>query len=145
MELYSTNNEAFSFEDRYILYRDECYQVVGACMEVHKILKNGLSEKVYQDALEKELSLRNIPFVREQKFEVEYKGSILPHYYFADFVAFENLIIELKACENLVDVHRNQLLNYISIAKSPLGLLVNFGTPSLQFKRVINSNLRNSR
>jgi GxxExxY protein len=106
-------------------------------MEIHRILGRGLREIVYKDAMEYEFKSKNIPFIREKEYEVEYKEIILPHKFYADFVVHENLILEIKACEGIVDDFVNQTLNYIAIAKSPLGLLINFGAKSLQYQRVI--------
>lgn len=106
-------------------------------MEVHRILGKGLLEIVYKDAMEYEFKKKGIPYEREKQYTVEYKDIILPHKFYADFVCHGNLIIEVKAVSGIVDEFINQTLNYISIAKSPLGLVVNFGGDSLQYKRVI--------
>lgn len=106
-------------------------------MEIHRILGRGLSEIVYKDAIEYEFQQKNIPYEREKEFEVEYKEIILKHKFYADFVVYDNLILEIKAVEGIHDDFKKQTLNYIAIAKSPLGLLINFGSKSLQYKRVI--------
>lgn len=118
-------------------FQEESFRVIGLCMEVHGILKKGLSEVVYKDAIEFELKSKNIPFEREKKYEIEYKGIILPHYYFADFVISDKIILEIKAQEGILDEHYSQVINYLAISKLKLGLLINFGEDSLQFKRVI--------
>ncbi len=120
-----------------ITLEQESYKVIGACMEVHAHLGAGFLEIVYKDALEHEFKLRGIPYVREKKYEVVFKGVALPHYFCADFVAYENIILEVKAVSAIADEFIKQTLNYIAIAKSPLGIIVNFGTPSLQFRRVV--------
>ncbi|MCB1718448.1 MAG: GxxExxY protein [Candidatus Competibacteraceae bacterium] len=119
------------------LYHDQTYQIIGACMEVHKVLGRGLKEIVYKDALQHEFRIRKIPFEREVEYVVAYKDIILPHSFYADFVVFDNIILEIKAMEDIHDEHINQTLNYIAIAKSPLGMVVNFGSGSLQHRRVI--------
>ena len=119
------------------LYHDQTYQIIGACMEVHKVLGRGLKEIVYKDALQHEFRIRKIPFEREVEYVVTYKDIILPHSFYADFVVFDNIILEIKAMEDIHDEHINQTLNYIAIAKSPLGMVVNFGSGSLQHRRVI--------
>lgn len=106
-------------------------------MEVHRILGKGHSEVLMKDALQLEFGLRNVPFEREKKFEVEYKGSKLPHYYFADFVAFGTIIVEVKAIEMLTKSHIKQTLNYLAASRLKLGLLVNFGEDSLKYERVV--------
>ena len=120
-----------------LLYKDECFKLVGLCMEVHRVLGRGLDEIVYKDALVVELQNAAIPFTREQRHEITYKGVVLPHHYFADFVAWDKIILEAKAVEKLSASHAKQVLNYLAAAKLRVGLLLNFGTDSLEWKRVI--------
>lgn len=120
-----------------LIYKNEAYKVIGACMEVHRLLGHGLKETVYQDALEIEFELRNIPFEREKQYKVVYKDRVLKHYFVADFVCFNKIILELKAVGVLHSANEKQVLNYMAIAKSPLGLLVNFGQSSLIYKRFV--------
>ncbi|MCB0517447.1 MAG: GxxExxY protein [Lewinellaceae bacterium] len=119
------------------LFEEETYSIIGICMEIHSILGPGLKEIVYKDAMEYEFNLQNIPYEREKKFEVHYKNIILPHNFYADFVAYDNIILEVKACNEIIDDHITQALNYISIAQSRLSLILNFGAQSFQKKRVI--------
>ena len=119
------------------LYEDKTYKIIGACMEVHRTLGRGLLEVVYKDALCHEFMLQDIPFERERKYEITYKSIILPHYYFADFVVFDQIILEIKAQSGIVDAFHKQVINYLAISKHKLGLLVNFGEDSLQYKRLI--------
>jgi GxxExxY protein len=84
-----------------------------------------------------EVSRANIPFSREKKFEIRYKGTLLPHHYFADFVVWDQILLEAKAVETLVNAHIRQVLNYLAASRLRLGLLVNFGADSLEWKRVI--------
>jgi len=120
-----------------IKFKEESYRVIGACMEVHRELGRGLLEIVYKDALEYEFKLRNIPFEREKAFQVQYKNITLSHQFFADFVVYDNIILEIKSRSRIVDEFIKQTLNYMAIANSSLGLVVNFGEPSLQYKRLI--------
>jgi GxxExxY protein len=120
-----------------LLYKDECYQLTGLCMEVRRVLGRGLNEIVYKDALVIELQHAGIPFVREQRHEITYKGVVLPHHYVADFVVWNQIIIEAKAVDKLSDAHTKQVLNYLAASKLRVGLLVNFGADSLEWKRVI--------
>lgn len=106
-------------------------------MEVHKILGKGLLEIVYKDALEIEFNNQNIQFEREKKFDVEYKGATLYHNFYADFVVFDKIILEVKAQNGLVEEHYKQTLNYLAISKMKLALLINFGNDSLNYNRVI--------
>jgi GxxExxY protein len=122
-----------------LLYKDEVFKLVGLCMEVHRELGKGQDEVLYKDAFVVELQRAQIPFARERKYEVAYKGVILPHHYYADFVVWDKILFEAKAVERLTDAHVKQLLNYLAVSKLELGLLVNFGSESLEWKRVIRS------
>ena len=120
-----------------LLYRDETHRLIWLCMEVHRELGKGHDEVVYKDALVVELSRASIPFEREKKYEITYKGVLLAHPYFADFVIWDKIIFEAKAIERLTDAHIKQVLNYLAASKLKVGLLVNFGGDSLEWKRVI--------
>ena len=117
-------------------YREqETYKIIGICMEVHRNLGHGLLEIIYKDALEIEFIENNIPFEREKEFAIEYKGKILPHKFYADFVVNQDIILEVKAIKEFSNEHIAQILNYLKLAQSEIGLLVNFQTKSLQYKR----------
>ncbi len=121
----------------YLAFRDEVYKIVGICMEVHNILGKGHSEVVYGDAIEYELTNNNIPFEREKRYNIVYKEVVLPHYYYSDFVVFNEIILEIKAIKNLSSSEVKQTLNYLAASQNKLGLLVNFGEDSLKYKRII--------
>lgn len=123
--------------EKEFLYKDETYKIIGACMEVHNELGRGFSEIVYGDALEIELKTQNIPYDREVCFHIYYKDVKLPHHYYADFVINDKIIVELKAIEKLTNSHIKQVLNYLAASELKVGLLVNFGQNSLEYKRVI--------
>ena len=108
-------------------------------MEIHRELGKGYDEVIYKDALVVELQRARIPFERELKYEISYKGVILPHLYRADFVVWNKILFEAKAVERLTEAHIKQVLNYLAVAKLELGLLVNFGADSLEWKRVVLS------
>ncbi len=117
-------------------YREaETYKIIGLCMEVHRNLGPGLLEVIYKDALEIELFDNNISFEREKEFKIEYKGKILPHKFYADFIVNGDIILEIKAVKEFSNEHIAQILNYLKLANSEIGLLVNFQTKSLQYKR----------
>lgn len=120
-----------------LIYKQESYNIIGACMEVQKELGKGFSEIIYGDALEIEFKKQNINYEREVRFDIAYKGNLLPHYYFADFVIDDKIILEIKAIEQLTSSHIKQTLNYLAAAKLKLGLLVNFGEDSLAYKRIV--------
>jgi len=121
-----------------LIFKEECYQIVGACMAVHRELGCGFLEAVYQEALEEELKIRKIPYSREQKLTINYKGKILNKKYQVDFICYGSIIIELKALIELNSTHKSQLINYLKITGLKLGVLVNFGNKSLETKRVYN-------
>ena len=122
-------------EDFYL--KEETYKIIGLCMEVHKILGKGHSENVYCDALEYEFKINNIPFEREKRYNIEYKEIILPRYYFSDFTVFDEIILEIKAIQELTSAELKQTLNYLAASKNKIGLLINFGEDSLKYKRII--------
>lgn len=117
--------------------KEECYQVIGCAMTVHNELGCGFLEAVYQEALGLELTERRIPFEKEKRLDVIYKGRLLNKKYIADFICYEQLIVELKAMDELLPEHTAQVLNYLKATGLRVGLLINFGTTKLQYKRVI--------
>ncbi|MBE0637940.1 MAG: GxxExxY protein [Bacteroidales bacterium] len=118
-------------------FKYECYQIIGSCMEVHKSLGPGFLEAVYQEALTNEFEEAGIPFVKEKILDVWYKGKMLQKKYVADFLCFNEVIVELKAMDGLNPEHIAQVLNYLKACNKKIGLLINFGNRSLQYKRVI--------
>lgn len=122
-----------------IKYKNEAYNIIGAALEVHKELGSGYLEPVYQEALSIEFERCGIPFEREKTLEITYKGQKLSKYYVADFICYGNIIVELKALDELHPVHTSQVINYLKITNLELGLLINFGSHSLQHKRVLNT------
>ncbi len=119
------------------IYKEECFKIIGLCMEVHNHLGKGHNEKVYGDALEYEFKKNNVPFVREQKYNINYKDIQLSSYYYSDFTLYNNIILEIKAIQELTKSEVKQVLNYLAASKSKLGILVNFGEDSLRYKRII--------
>ncbi len=120
------------------LYREEeTFKIIGVCMEVHRNLGPGLLEVVYKDALEIEFKANNLPFEREKEFSIEYKGVILPHKFYADFIVNEDIVLEVKAIKEFSGEHTAQVLNYMKLSESEIGLLVNFQNKSLQHKRLV--------
>ena len=120
-----------------IYLKEECFKIIGLCMEVHRILGKGHSEVVYKDALEYEFKLNQISYEREKNYKIEYKEIILPRMYSADFVVFEEIILEVKAISILTISDTKQTLNYLACSKNKLGILVNFGEDSLKYKRIL--------
>ena len=123
-----------------MVFEKESFAINGAMFEVHRQLGPGLAEKVYQEALEIELKLRNIPFEREKVFKIEYKNNVLNQHYVADFVCYDKIIVELKAVDVISDNHRAQLINYLKITGLKLGLLQNFNMVNMQpAERLLNT------
>ena len=128
--------------DTEILYKDESFKIIGACMKVHRSLGAGFLEAVYEEALEKEFLIQNIPFKRQLKLELYYENVKLNKYYRADFLCYDSIVLEIKAVNHIPDTFYAQLKNYLRCSNMELGVLINFGTPSLTYKRIIN--LKNS-
>ena len=122
-----------------LIYKDESYKIIGACMEVHNELGCGFLESVYQEALAKEFFLQNIIFEKEKQILINYKGYSLNKNFFADFICFDKIIIELKAIDNLASEHEAQVINYLKATNMKLGLLVNFGKEKLEYKRLVRN------
>lgn len=121
-----------------ILFREESYAIIGACIKVHSELGTGFLEAVYQEALEKEFMKRNIPFKRQPKLSLFFDGEQLKKYYVADFLCYESIVLELKAASFLSEINIKQLYNSLKASKKRLGILINFGGTSLTYKRILN-------
>ena len=120
-----------------IFYKEESFQIIGKCMEVHNQLGAGFLEIVYKDALELEFRKANIPYEREKMYEINYKGVILPHKFYADFVVYDKIILEIKGVSGISDEFIAQALNYLKVSSNKLALVVNFGELKLNYKRVV--------
>ena len=121
----------------------QTYEIIGAAMEVHRQLGHGFLETVYQEALSIEFAARGLPFQREVELPVFYKSQSLRCSYRADFICFETVLVELKALAHMSTIHEAQVLNYLKATGLHRALLINFGAPSLEHKRLI-FNLRES-
>ena len=115
----------------------ETHAIIGALFEVHKELGAGFLEKVYGEALAIEFDLRGIPYVREAPVTIHYKARPLSKPYHMDFVCFGQVILELKCQESIGEVETAQVIHYLKASGRPIGILVNFGEPSLRFKRFV--------
>ena len=124
---------------RELILKDEVYQIVGAAMEVSNELGNGFLEAVYQEALGIEFDQRQIPYTPQQRITISYKNTTLKKEYIADYVCFEQVIVEIKAIQSISRIEEAQLLNYLKATGFPVGLLINFGTPKLEWKRYANT------
>ena len=125
-----------------IVVKEESFKIIGACMKVHSSLGAGFLEAVYEEAMENEFQIQKIPFKKQVKLELYYDNQKLKKYYRADFVCYDTIILEIKAVKQMPVAFNAQLQNYLKCTKMELGMLINFGTPSLTYKRILNS--RNS-
>ena len=123
-----------------LLYPTESYAIRGAIFEVHKQKGSGFLEKVYQECLEQEFIQRGIPYEREKRIIIDYKGKVLEQEYIADFVCYGKIIVECKAVKELIDVHRAQIINYLRATNLRLGFLVNFSEYFVVPERFVNFN-----
>jgi GxxExxY protein len=119
-------------------FKKQCFDIIGCCMDVHNELGCGFLEAVYQEALEIVLIEKNIPHQREKVLDVNFRGRPLIKKYVTDFLCFDEVIVELKAADVMTDQDLAQVLNYLKASGKKIGLLVNFGTTRLQYKRVIH-------
>ena len=124
-----------------IIYKEESFEIMGACFKVYKSMGSGFLEAVYQECLEIELTKRGIPFKSFQRLPVDYNGTTLMQFYEADFVCYGRIILELKALEKISAQHRAQTLNYLKATGLKLGLILNFGhDPTLQYERLVSND-----
>lgn len=119
-----------------LLFKEESYKIIGTAMEVHRILGCGFIEPVYQEALEKEFVLNNIPYEREKELTIDYKGSLLTKTFRADFICYDKIILELKAVSQFTEEHYAQIYSYLKASNMKLGILINFGKANLEYFRI---------
>ncbi|MDP0496611.1 MAG: GxxExxY protein [Verrucomicrobiota bacterium JB024] len=123
-----------------VIFRQECYEIIGACMRVHSEMGSGFLEKVYQECLRIEFAAVGIPCREQSPIAIHYRNQQLESQYFADFLLFDSILLEIKSLKSLLAEHEAQLLNYLSATRLPLGLLVNFGSlGKLEYKRLAHS------
>ncbi|MFH1718086.1 MAG: GxxExxY protein [Planctomycetota bacterium] len=121
-----------------LLHSEITGPVIGAAMEVHKIMGPGFLESVYEEAFAIELDLRNVSYKRQHPIDIFYKGKPAKHF-ICDFIIENLVVVELKAISQLSDIEKAQILNYLKATKLPVGLLLNFGAQSLEYKRFANT------
>lgn len=122
-----------------LLYSDLTRDIIGAAIEVHKILGVGFLESVYEEALAIEFELQKIPSERQKTIDVFYKNRLAKQFV-CDFIVYDKIVIELKAIRKISDIEKAQMLNYLKATGLNLGLIFNFGSGSLEVKRLINTN-----
>ncbi len=121
-----------------ILFKEESFAIQGAVFEVSREIGCGFLEAVYQECLQREFELRNIPFQAQVELPIQYKGRYISQRYIPDFICFQAIIVELKSVKEVVDEHRAQVFNYLKASNFRLGLLVNFGHyPKASVERII--------
>jgi GxxExxY protein len=122
---------------RELIFKEEVYAIIGAAMEAHREKGCGFSEPVYQECMEIELADRKVPAEAQKGMKIFYKGRLLKKTYLADFVAFGKIIVELKALDKLTSREESQVINYLKSSGLEVGVLINFGSPSLEWKRIV--------
>ena len=120
-----------------LIFKEESYELIGICMEVHSELGMGFMEIVYKDALEYEFKCHGIPYIRERKYKIQYKTIILPHVYNADFIVYDSIILEVKCTSVIANNFMKQTINYLKASGLQLGIIANFGERSFVSKRVV--------
>ncbi len=121
-----------------IIFKEEVYAIVGAAIEVHKTLGAGFLEPVYQEALEIEATLRQLSFLAQPKVQIRYKNHVLQKYYIPDFIFFNQILVEIKALDQLTSREEAQVLNSLKASGHKVGVLINFGTRGkLEWKRFV--------
>ncbi|MCF6172418.1 MAG: GxxExxY protein [Campylobacteraceae bacterium] len=120
-------------------YKKETYKIIGCAMEVHAELGHGFLESVYQEALSIVFDEKSIPYEQEKILKIFFRGKTLKKTFQADFFCYDNIIVETKAAKELTNKDLSQVLNYLKATDKELGLLINFGTEHLQYKRIIRT------
>jgi len=135
VDVLISNTEETSMKN--IIFREESFQIVGKCMDVHNNLGAGFLENVYKDALEIEFKRAGICYEREKMYDINYKGITLPHKFYADFVVFDKIILEVKSVSKFRDEFIAQSINYLKVSGNQLALIANFGELKLNTKRIV--------
>ncbi|MDO9547912.1 MAG: GxxExxY protein [Candidatus Marinimicrobia bacterium] len=120
-----------------LFFKKEVFEIVGAAIEVHKVLGPGFLEAVYQEALAIEFGLRNIPFSEQSRQIIGYKGHQLKSYYVPDYICYDEIIVEIKAIKRCSEIEEAQIINVLKATKKKVGVLINFGELSLHWKRYV--------
>ena len=122
-----------------LIYKEESYIIQGAVFEVYRQIGHGFLEAVYQECLQREMTFRGIPFESQKQLRLRYRGELIEQTYRADFICYENIILEIKAVPDVSPAHKAQVLNYLKMSGLKLGLLVNFGHhPLATVHRIVN-------
>ncbi|SNR37029.1 GxxExxY protein [Lutibacter flavus] len=122
-----------------LLFEEETFKVIGACINVHKKLGNGFSESAYRKAVEIEFLNTNIPYEQEKKLPIYYDGELLDEFFIADFVCFDSVLLDIKSVPNIDAQMQQQVFNYLKSSPLEVGMLINFGEKSLKWKRFVHT------
>ena len=120
-----------------ILFKEASYQIIGICMDIYNTLGIGFREAVYKEAIEIEFKNHHIIYEREKPFAINYKGRQLKHRYPADFIVWGEIILEIKVASCIIQQHIAQTINYLKASHLHLGIIINFGNTSLEYKRIV--------
>jgi len=126
-------------DKRELIYKEEVYHIVGAAMNVSMELGCGFLEAVHQESLEMEFADCNVPFEPQKRISISYKNKLLKREYVADFICYDKIIVEIKAIKGVTEIEEAQLLNYLKATELPLGLIINFGHPKMEWRRYANT------
>ncbi|MCK4328812.1 GxxExxY protein [candidate division WOR-3 bacterium] len=119
-----------------LLHKDLTHKIIGAAMEVHKRVGPGFSEKIYENGFIVELNLQGIPYEQQNRVTINYKGHNIGDY-IIDTVVDKRIVVELKALDKINNIHEAQLISYLKASECKVGLIINFGKPSLEWKRIL--------
>jgi len=124
-----------------LLFEEESYKILGVCIAVHKKMGSGFQKEVYEEVIQREFVKNDIPFEKKKKLSLYYEGNPLQKYFIADFVCFDKIIFDLRSENFIHNNSKQQVVNYLKATNFQLGLLINFGEPSLKWKRLINTTV----
>jgi GxxExxY protein len=126
-----------------LLFKEECYQIMGCCFEVYKEMGCGFLEAVYHECLTLAFQARGVPFQSKPKLTIQFGSQVLQQTYEPDFVCYDRIIVEIKAVKELTDIFRAKVHHYLKATSHQLGLLVNFGHhPQVEWERIIRSTAK---
>jgi len=124
-----------------LLFEEESYKILGVCIAVHKKMGSGFQKEVYEEVIQREFVKNEIPFEKKKKLSLYYEGNPLQKYFIADFVCYDKIILDLRSENFIHNNTKQQVVNYLKATNFQLGLLINFGEPSLKWKRLINTTV----
>lgn len=138
MPTEGTEEKLKGFEMTEIYFKEESYEIIGACLNVYKEMGHGFLESVYHECLCIEFEYRKIPYISKKPIKLVYRNRELMHTFEPDFICYNKIIIEIKSVSELINEHRSQILNYLNASKYKLGYLINFGHyPELEYERFV--------